>query len=142
MVRKRRVVRRLTCDGRLSISFLEQTGLPISALYSGHKSNNGLRLKPFDPYADIATESDRHMTMFATGTTSKTVVVADGQQGSRVEYWLFLTPRSRKLSETTFAQKSGAETEILLRQLGLKSKHAIDVDIEYDARSIVIRPLL
>lgn len=140
MVKKRRIVRRLSCDGRLSISFLDREALPIPAVYSGHRSNDSLRLKPFDPYAGDSAEPGDVKVIFPTGVTSKRAVYPDGEPWLQSEHWLYLTPRSRKLSQVDHPRKSAADAEKLLRQLGLISKHAIYVVIEYDALSMLIRP--
>ena len=89
-----------------------------------------------------ATEASDLNVMFPTGVTSKTILSTDGEPKLLSEHWLYLTAHSQKLSRIDQPRrKSAAETERLLRQLGLMSKNPIDVVIEFDPLSIVIRPL-
>lgn len=77
--------------------------------------------------------------MFHTGTTKKPITTTEGTQETRNEDWLHLTASSRNETEDERLSKSKAETEKLLKRVGLKSKEASNVIIEYNVGSIVIR---
>ncbi|MHB8190740.1 MAG: hypothetical protein ACYDHP_10050 [Ferrimicrobium sp.] len=141
MVSTRRITRRLSRDSRLGIGFLERAGITKSLVYTAHESNGALRLKPFHPY-DPASENTREpLAMFHTGTTKKLVTTTEGMQETRDEDWLYLTAFSRNETEDELLRKSKIETEKLLKRVGLKSKEARNVIIEYNLTSIVIRAL-
>lgn len=141
MVNTFRITRRLSRDGRLGIGFLERAGIDKSLVYTAHESNGALRLKPFHA-DDLASENaHRALAMFHTGTTRKLVTTTEGTQETRNEDWLYLTAFSRNETEDERVRKSKTETEKLLKRVGLKSKEARNVIVEYNAGSIVIRAL-
>ena len=137
----RRITRRLSSDGRLGIGFLEQAGIAKSLVYTAHESNGALRLKPFSPYHPANENTNNSLAMFHTGTTKKLITMTDGTQQVREEHWLYLTTSSRNETDDERLNKSKLATDKLLKQVGLKSREARNLIIDYDVRSIVITVL-